>query len=77
MGVLKILLARWKVIGQKIANLQARALLSLFYFVVLGPFALTLKVFADPLRLHRGTAEKWVDRPDVDADAITLARRQF
>ena len=75
--VLRVLWARWKVIGHKIGNVQARALLTLFYFAVLGPFALVVKAFSDPLRLHRATAEKWVDRPEVDGDAIALARRQF
>jgi len=32
--------ARWKVVAPSIGNFQARVLLSVFYFVVVPPFAL-------------------------------------
>jgi hypothetical protein len=75
--LLKALWARWKLIAQKIADFQARAMLSAFYFAVLGPFALGLKICSDPLRLHRAAAESWLPRPQTPGDAVTLARRQF
>ncbi|MBI1893838.1 MAG: hypothetical protein HYS14_07005 [Candidatus Rokubacteria bacterium] len=77
MRVLKVIWTRWQVLGRRIADLQARALLFVFYFTVFGPFALGVKVLGDPLRLHPGAANGWVARPGADADPLTLARRQF
>ena len=67
--------ARWKVIAHVIGNFQARVLLTLFYFVIVPPFALIVKVAKDPLglRLPR-TASFWSPRPEADP---TAARRQF
>ena len=48
--------AWWKVIGKKLGDLQARFLLSLFYYVVLAPFALLVQ-WVDPLFINRGNRE--------------------
>ena len=68
---------RWKVIAHVIGNFQARVLLSLFYFLVVPPFALVVKVRKDPLRLrlHRGTSG-WIERPAAKTSAEAW-RRQF
>ena len=69
--------ARWKVIAQKIGNVQARVLLSLFYFVVVPPFALIVKGFSDPLGLRAPQwKSSWVERRATDA-VVEAARRQF
>jgi hypothetical protein len=60
----------WKVGAAKIADVQARAVLSLFYFVVLGPFAL-------PLRVRRVAGGGWQERPLPGGDPVMHARRQF
>jgi hypothetical protein len=44
----------WKRVGRKLGDWQARALLTVFYFVVLAPFALVVRWQADPLGLKRG-----------------------
>jgi len=54
MRVLEATWAMWKVIAHKIGNFQARVLLSLFYFGVLGPFAVGVKMLGNPLRIHPG-----------------------
>ena len=72
----KLCWARWTGIAHKIADFQARIVLSAFYFVVLGPFALGMTLVSDPLRL-RHAAPAWLDRPRTEDDADTLARRQF
>jgi hypothetical protein len=78
MQLLKILWARWKIIGHKIANFQARLLLSVFYFVVVGVFAIGRKIFfSDPLNLRPGKARTWLDRQSFDSDPWIFARRQF
>lgn len=67
--------ARWKVVAHVIGNFQARVLLTLFYFVIVPPFALIVKLAKDPLGLRppRG-ASFWGTRPETDPGA---ARRQF
>ena len=72
---LKILWKRWKVIGRKIGDFQARLILSLFYFVVLAPFAMGVKFFSDPLLLK--STRGWQRRSDNEGDAVLTARRQF
>ena len=68
--------ARWKVIAHIIGNFQARVLLSVFYFIVVPPFALIVKV-KDPLGLRRrDRATGWSERPAADVSSES-ARRQF
>jgi hypothetical protein len=77
MRVLKALWAAWKIIGLKIANVQARALLWVFYFVAFTPFALGVKIFSDPLRLGAVGRTNWLKRDEPKGDALAIARRQF
>ena len=77
MSVLKMLWERWKVIAHKIGDFQARLLLSLFYFAVLGPFALGRRLGSDPLRLRPGAGAGWLTRASVEGEPLDLARRQF
>jgi hypothetical protein len=76
MRLLKIIWARWKVIAHKVATFQARILLSAFYFAVLVPFAVGLRLASDPLRL-RTPAGGWTLRGPQPGDAWTFARRQY
>lgn len=67
---------RWKVVAHAIGTFQARVLLSVFYFLVVPPFALIVKV-KDPLGLRRRKrAGGWIERPVVDV-SFESARRQF
>jgi hypothetical protein len=76
-ALLKRAWARWKVVAHVIGNFQARVLLTLFYFVVVPPFALIVKLFKDPLALRGGAAESyWVSRPAPDPPEIH-GTRQF
>ena len=77
MRLLTTIWRKWKLVARKIADFQARVLLFVFYFVVLGPFAVGVKMSSDPLRLHIKHPNVWLKRPEIDADALTLARRQF
>ncbi len=69
--------ARWKLIAHVLGNFQARVLLTLFYFVVIPPFALIVKLFTDPLGLRepRGTSD-WLVRPAA-GPGDRAGRRQF
>ena len=45
-----------------IGNFQSRLLLTVFYFTILAPFALVLRMASDPLQ-RRPRATSWVEWP--------------
>ena len=73
-AVLRRLWEGWKRFGRKMGDFQARLLLTLFYFVILAPFALALRWGADPLGLKAAGGWQPVTRA---GDALERARRQF
>ncbi len=77
MRTAKALWARWKIIARRIGDFQARVLLSLYYFAILGPFALGVKTFSDPLRLRPRASRGWLTRRSGNGEPLTSARRQF
>ncbi len=66
---------RWKIINEIIGDLHARGITVLFYFSVLVPFGLGVRLLSDPLCL-RARHGQWLDREPV-AHGIDEARRQF
>lgn len=54
----------WKRIATAIGDFQARVVLSLFYFVVVLPFGLSVRLFADPLAIRRRKQTCWTDFVD-------------
>jgi hypothetical protein len=78
MTLLKALWAWWKAVAHRLGTFQARVILSAFYFVVLAPFALGMKVAADPFRGRPPGASAWLPRlTRTDEDAVSHGRRQF
>lgn len=74
--MLRILWRRWLDLAHKIGNFQARIVLTVFYFLILTPFGLLVRLFSDPLHCKSGPGTTgWLPREtrDVDLDA---ARRQ-
>lgn len=67
---------RWKRLARKIADFQARVVLTLFYFAVLGPFAVAVRLGADPLGIKRPGAPAWRRRPERAGVAAEWAARQ-
>jgi hypothetical protein len=65
----------WKRLGRKIGDFQARVLLTVFYFVILAPFALAMRWLADPLGLKRPGGWLAVNVPA--GTALDRARHQF
>jgi hypothetical protein len=67
----------WRVFAGKIGHVQSQLLLTLIYFVVLGPFALAVRLFSDPLHLRR--AASWQPVPTDGRSSATLdsLRQQF
>lgn len=72
--MLKRLWQAWKALGHKIANFQARVLLTIFYALLVLPFGLAARFFADPLRIKR-LPTQWLDHPNEAAD-MQWARKQ-
>jgi hypothetical protein len=63
----------WTVVASKIASVQARILLTVFYFLALLPFALFVRLLGDPLRVRK-RPEHWIDRAQETHD-IRWARQ--
>ena len=65
----------WTRVARRIGDVQARILLSFFYYVILGPFALAVRR-SDPLAIRPGPARGWRRRDPVEAPVAEQARRQ-
>lgn len=61
--------------ARRIGDVQARILLSLFYFLILGPFALVLRR-RDPLAIQPGAPRGWRPREAGARPVAEQARRQ-
>lgn len=72
-----LLWERWKAAARAIGDFQARLLLTLFYFVIVTPFGLAVRLFSDPLRLRRPQARSaWIARATQETN-MERARSQF
>lgn len=61
----------WTRVAHRIGDFQARVLLTVFYYVILGPFALVLRR-GDPLGIGATVARGWRRR---DAGALPIAEQ--
>jgi hypothetical protein len=61
--------------SERFGNLMSRALLTVMYFVLLGPFALLYRLAADPLHLRRQRAGNWTAWTSSN-DTLGSARKQ-
>ena len=75
--MLRKLWDRLMVLARKIGKFQSRILLTFFYFVIVLPFGLAVRLFADPLhiRRHRPADTAWLPRETHDVE-LADARRQ-
>jgi hypothetical protein len=71
---LKKLWEVWKELAHKIANFQARVLLTLMYSILVLPFGLMVRWFSDSLHTKKRTVA-WLNHPPIPND-LTEARRQ-
>jgi|SaaInl7_200m_RNA_FD_contig_31_1313960_length_1014_multi_7_in_0_out_0_1 hypothetical protein len=67
---------RWLRIAGVIGDFQARVILSLFYFVIVLPFGLAVRLFADPLKIKGQPDTTWSDFVPR-AQTIDEARKQY
>lgn len=68
---------KWKQFAHKIGNAQARLILALFYFLVIGPFALVVKFICKPLRLRLSYTTNWRAFEPEQGNILARARGQF
>jgi len=68
---------QWQRVARKIGDFQARLILTLLYFTVIGPFALIVRFGADPLSLKKGTQQGWRVKADVEDSPMKRAMNQF
>jgi hypothetical protein len=75
-GFLRAAWAHWKKIGHAVGVVQTRVLMVLFYFIVVLPIGLVMRLTGDPLHLRPPGGSNWTahrhEEPSVDS-----ARRQF
>jgi len=77
MQLLKVLWVRWKAIAHMIATFQSRVLLFVFYYLVMAPFAIGMRLASYPLQLRPDARPDWLPRPAHHDDITMIARRQF
>jgi hypothetical protein len=76
-GSARKLWERWKQVARKIGDFQARALMTLFYFLILGPVAMALRWRSDPLAIKATTPRGWNNMEKREGAPMEHARRQF
>ena len=67
--------AWWKRVAHRLGTFQARVILTFFYYVILGPFALVLGR-KDPLGIDPGAPQGWRPRESVARPIAEQAHRQ-
>jgi hypothetical protein len=69
--------SRWRELSQKAADVQARVLLTIFYFTMMLPVGIVFGLFKDPLRIKtRPTGSFWVERKPT-SERLEDAKRQY
>jgi hypothetical protein len=64
----------WTRVAHEIGNFQARVLLTVIYAILVLPFGIVVRLFADPLRIKK-RPDRWLDRVD-EANDVHGAQRQ-
>ena len=64
----------WKKFGHALGNFQARVLLTIIYYVLVLPFGLAVRVFADSMHMKK-RPDRWFDHPPLP-NTLEEARRQ-
>ena len=76
--MLKRLWSGWKEFARATGGFQSRVLLGLFYFSVVAPFGILVRIFGDPLGCReRPGASNWKPAAGTGQVGIEAARKQF
>jgi len=65
----------WKAFGQFLGDWLARVVLTIFYFTILIPFGLGVRLFADPLRIKKLPNPHWRPRTTGDQTIDDVLRQ--
>ena len=65
----------WKRVSHAIGNFQARVLLTVIYALIVLPFGLVVRLFADPMRIRR-RPDAWLEHSEGLSE-VASARRQW
>jgi hypothetical protein len=77
MRALRTVWQGWKRLAKRIGDFQARVLLGVFYFALVGPFAIGMRLGSDPLAIKKGSQKGWRELARVEGTSIESAQRQF
>ena len=65
----------WKAFGQFLGDWLARVVLTIFYFTILIPFGLGVRLFADPLQIKKLSVPYWQPRTTGDQTIDDVLRQ--
>jgi hypothetical protein len=65
----------WKKVGQFIGDMIGRLVLMIFYYTIVLPFGLGVRLFSDPLDMSKNRPPAWHTRESVEA-SIEASREQ-
>ena len=71
------LVENWKHVARRFGDFQARVILTFFYFVIVGPFALGIRFCSDPLRIKAGSNRGWLKSSENEGTTLERATKQF
>ena len=67
----------WLGFSKRMGGFQSRIILSFFFFIIVFPFAVAVKIFSDPLRIKPKQGQShWLSVNEVKLD-LEQSRRQF
>ncbi len=71
---------KWLIVGRAIGNFQGQLILAIFYFILIWPLALIVRIFVDPLKIskkkilsQKSNFSKW----EYEEAGLEEARRQY
>ena len=67
----------WKAFAAEMGNFQGRALLAFFYFIIVTPFGVPVRLFSDPLRLRKAKGSSFWLKEQPVSSTLEKAREQF
>jgi hypothetical protein len=75
-GFVRAAWAHWKKIAHAVGVVQTRVLMVIFYFIVVLPIGLVMRLSGDPLHLKAPMGGNWIAHRH-EAPSLDSARRQF
>ena len=75
MDLLKRLWVGWKKVARKIGDFQARLILAVFYFIILGPISLVVR-WKDPLGMRKKSQKGWLPKVAPERTPMERALQQ-